>query len=182
MTDEQETTEETATEMPNAVQTQRNATIEGVEIESLGQTWKLARLGLAKSITKERDSIYEESTLTGKVSMRDIRACAWYMLEANYKIEPEQAILIIKDADQEDLVDATVAAAFVDRYSQNEETYTNWVRSALLTNGIDPAKISNADVPHVLRQLVATNRAMPITEFCAADRHVQMKAELLRTV
>ena len=47
-------------------------------------------------------------------------------------------------------------------------TFTAWARSALLANGLDPAKVPAADLAAVLHQLVGTGRAVAHAEFTTA--------------
>ena len=111
---------------------------------------------------------------------RGRRGLPFLLLQANYRLEPDEAVAIILAADTKDLVEAVLASIFAhDRGDDATRTYTNWARSSLLANGIDPAKIPVADLPHVLRQLVATGRAMPRGEFIASESFARARADLL---
>ena len=160
----------------------RGKDIRGGEVESLGSTWKLAPLGLAKVLTRARDAIYDDLTISQEVEVRDVKECAYIMLQANYTITPTETMAVIEGAEFADLANAVIDGLFVHDLPEKEQTYTRWARSALIANGIDPTKVDRADMPGVLRQLVETRRAMTLTEFTAAGEFQRARAELMEMI
>ena len=169
-------------ERPGIEQRPRAGESRGPEVESLGSRWRLAPLGLARAITEKRDSLYDDLTVYQEVGVRDIKECAYLMLNAAYFLTPEETVAILEGAEFKALADAVIDGIFVDTFAEADMTYTKWARSALLSNGIDPAKLPKEDTPGVLRHLVETHRAIPLADFTAAGRFQALRGELLELV
>lgn len=165
---------------PDEVTRFRSGPTPGPPIQAGDHVFHLAPLGLARSITEARDGLYDEIEISGKVAPKDIRAIAWMAITANYALTPEQTIAILEAVDARELMEAVVSTAFVHESPDHTRTYTNWARSALIANGLDPATVSKDDMPHVLHQLVATGRAIAHQEFTAAAEHANVRREILK--
>jgi hypothetical protein len=164
---------------PDPARKERDRPTRGVEIKSGGRTWKLAELGLARAVTEQRDRLHDDICLYSEVNLKEIRTCAWLALEANYNLTPEETMTIIEGTDPSELTEAVVKSVFVHETEQAEETYTNWAKSSLMANGIDPATTPKAMISHILRQLVATGRAMKLEDFTASGQHSRLKESLM---
>lgn len=151
--------------------------ITGQPVTIDGETWLLADAGIAPSLTEVRDRIYDMSVIRGEVDLSDVMTCAFLMLTANYKIANEDAAALLWRADPDELTQAVSAALF--GANNIRRTYTAWATSALLSNGIKPSSIPAAMLPHVLKQLVETKRAMPLEDFTEADEAAAKRSALL---
>lgn len=152
---------------------------QGTAIKINDDEWLLANVGLARIFNEYRNRIYQDIRLSNSVDMQDIRICAWYMLTHNYRLTEEEAGLLIATVEDDELVD-TVTKNLLCHYAEdNELSYTNWARSALLANGLDPVKITATDLPLVLRQLTETGRAIRLEDFTAVDQHIQIRRALI---
>jgi hypothetical protein len=128
-----------------------------------GLTWLLAEGGLNNSLDPVRDRLWDDSALSGKVDVGEVQEAAWVLLMANYELAPEEAADLIDGADPAALTDAVVAAMFGPE--PGHRTYTEWATSALMANGLDPARVPTAMMPAVLKQLVDCRRCVPATEW-----------------
>lgn len=167
---------------PDPASSARDAQIPGRTIRSGGHRWTLAALGLARSITAARDSLHDDIAISQDVAIRDVQECAYAMILANYDLAAIEIATIIAGADRAELIAAVRHNAHIHDYADDEATYTQWARSALIANGIDPARLARDDSAHVLRQLVATGRAMPLEDFTGAAAFAQARANLLAEV
>jgi hypothetical protein len=155
---------------------------EGIALEIEGREWTLARLGLARCVSAQRDRIYEDLRLHKEPDRSAVRLIAYYQLRANYELTDEQTVRLIQAANPDELATTTIEGVFVHAIGQEGQTYTGWARSALLANGLNPATIDAEDLPQVLRQLVETGRAMPRSKFTAVDLHLAMHDEILKAL
>ena len=128
-----------------------------------GRAWVLAEGSLNNSLDAVRDRLWDDSALEGKVALADVREAAWVLLLSNYELTPEEAAGLLDGADPAALADATVEAMFGPE--AGKRTYTMWASSALLANGLDPARTPTAMMPAVLDQLVRCRRCIPASEY-----------------
>lgn len=157
---------------------------EGVPIRAGGKTWLLAHIGLARVADPARNRMFEDMVISSDVGMRDVHELAWIALAANYKLEASETAAVLKAAALEpegkaELIEAVRSVAIVHEYEEEDRSYSAWVRSSLAANGLDPARIDRRELPHVLRQLVGTGRAMPPAEFTRAAEYAATRKQLL---
>lgn len=141
-----------------------------------GKEWILPTAITAAALTEIRDRLYDEIAYSGSVPVLEIKAAAWILLRSHHGLSQEQAAELLALPETRELTQA-VCQALID--GPPTRTYTNWVRSALLANGLDPTRIPANDVPHVLAQLVATGRAAPADEFVTSAAYERKRARLL---
>jgi hypothetical protein len=131
-----------------------------------GEEWLLFQDSLSPELDGYRDRLFDSSTLTKKVGMDDVREVAWFLLKLNYSLTGEEAASLVVNAGQKGLAEAVMDALL---WPDGEhKTYTTWVRSSLLTNGLVPESIPPEILPSVLLQLVQTGRAVPADEFISS--------------
>lgn len=128
-----------------------------------GNTWLLHDGGLRNVLDSTRDELFDQSTLQGQVDMPLVCLAAEWLLRANYDLEPVELITLVYQADHQALTDAVFLALFGPL--AGKKTYTDWATSALLANGLDPAKIPVALMPDVLTHLEASRRCVPRGQF-----------------
>jgi hypothetical protein len=141
------------------------------------QHWLIPSSVHATFLNGHRDRMYEQMLSRGSVAMTDIHAVAWTLLNVNYALTPEEAFTLIRSTDNSALTDAVCNSLLGE--DDPVRSYSNWVRSSLLCNGIKPEDISPADLPHVLHQLVNTSRAQPIEEYTHIARALEKRRGLL---
>ena len=157
----------------------RRRAMPGPPLESLGRTWILPALGLAPGFQAERDRMYDDVTIGGRVSTLDVNRVACALLLLNHDLRPDELARVVQGADRAELVDAVVGCLLPLDLPDDARTFTTWARSALLANGLDPAKVPPADLAAVLHQLVATGRAVTHAEFTAAGEFQGVRAKLV---
>ncbi len=160
----------------------RSGQAEGLPFESLGRTWHLVPLGLARSITRARDSMYATAIIYGDVEERDVREAAYWMLQANYRLSPAETVRVLAGADPQQLADATCRGAFVHELTEEGRSYTAWARVCCLANGIDPAKVGRDDMAGVLDILIRTGRAITHQGFTAAGEFAGVRNDLISLI
>lgn len=128
-----------------------------------GETWLLADGGLCNALDTLRDRLFDDSQLAEKVTFIDIADAAFYLASANYELEADEGSSLILGADRKILTDAVMIALFGP--DDPQRTYTNWVASSFMANGIDPASVPVHLRALVLDQLVALKRAVPAGQF-----------------
>ena len=160
----------------------RRRAMPGTPIESLGQSWILPALGLAPGFQAERDRMYDDVTIGGRVSTLDVNRVACALLLLNHDLRPDELARVVQGADRAGLVDAVVGCLLPLDLRDDARTFTAWARSSLLANGLDPAKIPAADLAAVLHQLVSTGRAVAHAEFTAAGEFQGVRAKLVGAI
>jgi hypothetical protein len=143
-----------------------------------GNAWLLADGGLLNDLDGLRDEIDDSARLVGTVPMLTIYEAAAQLLDANYLLSRLDLWSLLsrpEDEAEAKVVDQRIAdAVFLALYGEKPEasrtladrrTYTQWVASALLANGIDPTGIPTSLLPHVLEHLEATRRCVPREQF-----------------
>jgi hypothetical protein len=176
----QDNDENTGPIVPKAEQAARTPFSAGPSFTAFEQTWHLARLGLARSLHPVRNRINDDRTVYGDLGVRDIKHAGWILLDANYQLTTQQIIAIMEAAPRQELIDAVIAVLFVDECDQVEQNYSNWARSSLIASGLDPLAIAAEDLPHVLRQLVETKRAMRLDQFTASGQFAAARTEMMQ--
>lgn len=149
---------------------------EGLPVTMLGAPWKLPEAYLMAALDRPRDRLYDNSTWDGKVDYADVMESAFVLLSAAYSLTAEETVALLRSADEDELTNAVLVVLF--GLAEPHRTYTDWMRTALVSNGIDPATIPAALVPGVLRHLVVTGRAEPadtyVTVLVAAGRRARL--------
>jgi hypothetical protein len=121
------------------------------------------------AIDLELDELFESSTLEGNVSLRSIfSACRLLLLENYLLTDLEIAnLLSLASADEaKNLADATMGILF--GVQARERSYSDWIRTSLLANGIGMVAITSDQVSDVMNLLVATKRTIPAQQFINA--------------
>lgn len=144
-----------------------------------GREWTIPHALTAERLDPIRDRMFDDMVATGTVSVADARTAAFMLLLSAYRLEPSQAAaLVAVDADATTSLVEAVCQSLIDG-RPHVATYSRWARSALLSNGIDPAKLRQADAGDVLAHLVATGRAQPFESFVSSAAHERRRADLL---
>jgi hypothetical protein len=123
-----------------------------------GAEWTLAWGTIDPGLDAYRDRLYDGMVIRGQVPADDVRAVAWSLLRANYHLTGDEAAWLVVFAPAQGVADA-VMDALVGKPTDHL-TYSQWVRSALAANGIDPRSVDPEILPLVLRQLVQAGRAL----------------------
>lgn len=143
-----------------------------------GAIWALPGAIQAHFFDEVRDRLFDEQTLTRKVAMADIFEAAYLLLEIAYDLDSEEIVSLLGEADHGALAEAVMAVLF--GAVNNHRTYGDWVRSALLANGLIPDSIPARDLPHVLRHLVRTGRAETSESFISSMEAAGRRHKLLQ--
>lgn len=142
-----------------------------------GREWILTHALTCKSLDPIRDKLFDFSVMAGRVFAKDVEAGAWVLLRTGYQLTLDEGVRLIVGADLEALKEAVFACLIGPELES--VGYSQWVRSALLANGLRADDIAVEDLPHVLSQLVETGRAARLETFVssvAARRIVQANA------
>lgn len=145
----------------------------GVDLPSAGVTWTLARPGLAPDMEDLLNALHDHAELSQSVRVIDARTMAYFMLHANYRLEPEEAARIVAEADPDELAEAVYQAAIA---RPARRTYTAWARSALIAGGVRPDDVDRIPpdlVPFVLAHLEYAERVIPRKDFTEAGEASQ---------
>jgi hypothetical protein len=140
---------------------QRFAHLTGTPILIVGQQWILADempdLGGVwdRLIDMNASSPTYEDT-------PDLQLAAVKLLEANYELSPSESVQLIRRVLPGDLVSA-VERAMVGPEDEGV-AYSDWARSALWINGIDPDLLPPRDRRIALGHLVCAGRAVPASK------------------
>lgn len=165
-------------ELPEPEERARRSPTRGVALRSHGRDWLLASRPFAPELARVRDRLFDEATAERKVDPVLLYNAAGALLVENYDLTAREAGIVVGGADPKALVDA-VADALLGP-ADLPASWSDWVLSALVANGIDPAAVPHALLPYVLRQLVATGRAVPADRFVHSLEHVRKKADFLK--
>jgi hypothetical protein len=152
-----------------------------------GELWLLAvplYLAAGKSLThpdvdESIDRLFEQSVLSGEVSLVDIAEVARTLLLANYDLSDEEFAELASFAPSEE--SRAFAAAVLEALfgpPQAVRSYSDWVRASLLANGVASSAIQPSDLANVLSILVATKRTVPAAQFIDASRAAEEQASL----
>ena len=148
----------------------------GVPLSINGRAWFLAWGTLARPLDDLRDAIFKSLQLRNSVPIADAMQAAWSLLAANYNLaEPEVAALLTA-ADEKSLVGAVLDALF--GFEKPEAGYSDWVRIALYSGGLDPAKIPAEYAPIILDHLVRRGVAPAVEDLIPAVKRAQENAKV----
>lgn len=147
----------------------------GIPLKVAGMTWILPDGRLLKSLDQTRDAMFDEIVIRSEVDVEQCRLAAMVLLSTRYDLDLEEMVAICVQADNQQLADAVTTALFGEpqRY-----TYTEWLVSALRSNGLDPEKIPADELDGVMRQLVLTGRAASKDDFVTSAVHAAKRREL----
>jgi hypothetical protein len=153
---------DTLTESPNGPLTpEARAYDEPVGIPFVlgdGQTWIIARVGLAKGMSEVRDSVYATRVTKNLITYADTMSALWYGLASNYCMTSDELDTLVSSTDF-DLVYEEACKVALPWPSIHRE-FTHWARASLIICGIDPSSVLAADLPHVLDLLVLMNKTV----------------------
>lgn len=151
---------------------------DGVPLAIAGEEWLLPLMLTAEGMDPVREEILAFGHMRGSYPAGVLQKAGEILLGSNYDLTgPEQWLLIaqVRLDDLRDVVEECLLAQ-----AGRPREYRDWVRSSLLANALDPDAIADADLPHVLHQLVSTGRAIPAHEFLDVAVQGAQRAELLR--
>jgi hypothetical protein len=152
-----------------------------------GQPWLLANPtyrpradGLTRPLVdRPFDRVFESSVFNEGLSLCDLWEVARELLRANYDLtDAELARLLSVSPGAESRALATEVLDALFGFDSAERSYTAWVRSSLIANGLDRTDIAARDLLSVLAILVATNRTIPLSRFADACRLQDERARL----
>lgn len=146
-----------------------------------GAEWLIPYAVAARAMDEYRDELYDSMALSSQVETLDVKAAALTLIRVNYELTCEEAAALItgEGADVEGLVDAVVESLIGPEEGKTRRSYTMWVQAALLSNGLDPAKIPPDMVGEVLAMLVKTGRALPAEKFVDTALYQAKRAAVL---
>jgi hypothetical protein len=152
-----------------------------------GQQWLLANPtyhpgaeGLTQPpVDEPLDRIFESAVLNENLALSDLWEVAGKLLKANYELSSEEVshlIGLFTEPEGRAFARDVVGALFGS--DRGEKTFTRWVRTSLIANGLSQAEIHAEDLMDVLAILVATNRTIPLSRFADACRQADERARL----
>lgn len=149
----------------------------GMPVTSGGHTWFLALPGLDASLDQLRDKIFDSIQLRrDHVNMGDVFEVAWFLIRANYQLDPVEAATIIHATAPAELAQAVVSALF-EPGKVGLRTYTEWAVSAFAANGVDPSTVPPERIPDVLEHWVGCGRCLGQARFVSSvDAKIQRAA------
>lgn len=151
--------------------------LEGQPIQLGADTWLLAFGGLRESLRETRDALFDDWIYAGTVVIWEARAAAFRLLRMNYDLSEAEAVGLLISADTKELANAVVRAAIP--FKIDRRKFSDWAEGALWSNGINPDDVPPRTLPHVLAQLVATGRAVPVDEYTDAGLGAAKRSVLL---
>lgn len=152
--------------------------IDGNPLRIGDHEWLLPLMMTSPNFDTYRDEMIRQCSYEGKYTAELLRAAGQILLMCNYDLDGDEAFWLIHSAPLDDLRDAVEECLIA--YADRRCEYHDWVRSALLANGLVPDLIPEADLPHVLVQLIKTGRAIPPQDFLgvaiAGEQHRRIKS------
>lgn len=165
--------------LPDPTSRRRSPDIRGRSLNlPNGQTWLVADTGISPLVTEIRDRLHVDRTLKGQVPLADLKTVGLLGLLHNYDLTEEEASRIVLACDRTELAE-TVGESLFSATAPFRRTYTLWIETGLLANGLKPWEIPEGRLAGVVLQLVRTGRMLPIEEFVEVDEAVAAKARLL---
>ncbi len=152
----------------------------GVPLEIAGEAWTLPLMLTHPGMDALRERVLVRGYLRESYPAELLEEVGAILLGSAYDLSGPEQWLLAASAKLDDLRDAVEECLLAQ--SDRPRGYRDWVRSSLLANGLDPDAIADADLPHVLHQLVATNRAIPAHEFLDVALAGARRAALLSGV
>ena len=146
----------------------------GLPYEIAGHTWLLP--DFVPTFAAVWDAIFDQNALSGQYDPGDLRACAVRLILTNYTITPDDAVDIVWACDLSELVPPVETALFGPE--KVHRTWSSWVESSLIANGLDPSRIPASAVRDVLEQLVHTGRAVPAEKWVSSAEYRAFRSSL----
>jgi hypothetical protein len=115
--------------------------------------------GLSKEFAKLRDEIFDEAVYRQRITAAQAINSAFVLLSYNYNLAASSAALIVQNADPNELAKAVYNAYF--QHASDKISYTEWARTGLIANNIDPDNLDPGIISTVLDHLELTNRIAP---------------------
>ena len=167
---------ETLCDFPTPESSARIANPEGYDLVLAdGKTWVLYEFVPRPDVVWDR--LFDHNVLGGSYQVRDVRIAGVRLLIAHYDLPLDYAVWLIAGSDVEALCRIVETAMFGARHRL--VGWSNWVRSAFLANGIDPASVPPEDRVDVLNQLVITGRAANVMDFTSAGIAAGKRSKLM---
>ena len=149
-----------------------------------GKEWILPLRRLGPDMAEARDEVADFVFLRRKVDdavATRLYGMAMCLITRAYELSPAEAAVLLLGADQADLFCAVTTALAMppDDDRSTRRTYSDWLRSGLLANGLVPERIPEADLPFVVKHLVATGRMVPADAFVSSAISSKIRSDLL---
>ena len=174
-TDEATTVE---TQPPTNPKERARDNITGLGITCQGHEWLLPYAQTAKALDTTRDRMYQAIMTIHKVSLRDVWSTAWVLLNWNYRLTPKESSALVYAFNQTELIDAVILTT-IGTDTRFEVGYSQWLRSALYANGLDPEKVPGEYLGEVIQHLLSTNRIAPASEMVSFQVADKTRREIL---
>ncbi len=149
-----------------------------------GQTWTLPFCRRSKVLADWRDEFAVKAYTGGRFDATTVQAAALILITTAYDLTLEEAAALICTAKPQELLDAVLDAVLLpaDNDHATLRTYNDWLTGGLLANGLGQAKITDAQLPWVVKHLVDTGRMAPIEKFMTAAIAAGVRANLLASL
>lgn len=168
----------TADNRPLTPQARLRRGIPGLPVQLAdGSRWVLPYAVYARAYDTIRDRMYESIAGRGTVATADVMISAYSLLALQYDLSEEEAAALLKGANPKDLMETVLACLMGEE--DPVRSYSNWVRSGLLSNGLKLEEIPPQELPTVIFQLVHTGRMVPLADFSHIELRKAKIASLL---
>ncbi|MHC5542097.1 hypothetical protein ACYOEI_28075, partial [Singulisphaera rosea] len=147
------------------------------------RTWILAHGGLAPTLLKTIDRLYDDRAIRHQVVMGDVLIAAWALLLANYELTDEEITTLLEGLPKEQ--EQALAQAVMDSLfgsQRNHRTYSEWALASLYAAGIEPSIVPPQLLPDVLDVLVMSRRTIPASQFISSSEAAAKRSRLLQMV
>lgn len=146
-----------------------------------GREWLLHPTYFEAIFDEVRDEVFDQIHLRGRVDKELVLKLAWVQLGFNYEItQAEFLFLVNATLGREDLKDGFTKAVLDQAILNTNQqwTYSDWVRTAFFVGGVDPRAAHDHDLPALLAQLVASGRVADPNRYVAALKARQKRTQL----
>lgn len=152
-----------------------------------GNIWLIARCGAEVGLDEIRDRVFDDAAYLEKAVSGVYLLAFRVAILKNYDLSIDEAdeLFVLSDRQTRPIiggiqypsVDEAICGAFIAPFDPGEFTYSDWLGSSLVLNGIDPSSISSELLPAVVNQLVRLGRCLPLTQFVgSAVKGEEMRA------
>lgn len=162
---------------PLTPQARLRRALPGRTIRLAEATWSIPYAVYARAYDQIRDRMYESIAGRGTVARADIVICAHSLLCLQYDLSEEEVHALLGPVDPTDLTEAVLACLMGE--DDPLRSYSNWVRTSLIINNLDPDKIHPTELPVVMFQLEALGRIVPLQSFSHIEIRKNKIARLL---
>ena len=143
-----------------------------------GQPWLFA--DYIPKLAPVWDRLIDANALAGRYPILDVQLAAYRLLVENYTLSDDEAVILIRAADTGDLVKAVETALLGPERAYRG--YSDWVVASLASNGLTIDAIPPKRLHAVLDMLVATRRAVPLSDWVSSAQAAKVRADILAMV